>query len=77
MSLAAVVTLVAVGVAVAFVALALWRVIVNLTYVTNRLDEAYGVVRDIPRLTGPVPEVIASVNGNLRPVRERAERLGR
>lgn len=77
MPLAAWVMLIAVGIVVAFIALALIRVIVNLTHVTTRLDKTIDVVGRIPNFTRPVPEVLSSVNGNLDPVRKRAEQLGR
>lgn len=77
MPLAGWVTLIAVVVTVAFVALALIRVIINLTHVTHTLDEGFSIVNDIPNLTRPVPEVISSVNTNLAPVRQRAESVPR
>lgn len=77
MPLAAWVMLIAVGIAVAFIALALLRVIVNLSHVTTRLDKTIDVVGRIPNFTRPVPEVLSSVNGNLEPVRKRAEQLDR
>lgn len=77
MPLAAWVMLIAVGIVVAFIALALIRVIVNLSHVTTRLDKTIDVVGRIPNFTRPVPEVLSSVNGNLDPVRKRAEQLGR
>lgn len=77
MPLAGWVTLIAVVVTVAFVALALIRVIINLTHVTHTLDEGFDIVSDIPNLTRPVPEVISSVNTNLAPVRQRAESVPR
>lgn len=77
MPLPAWVMLIAVLVAVAFIALALIRVIVNLNHVTARLDKTIDVVGRIPNFTRPVPQVLASVNSNLDPVRKRAESLGR
>lgn len=77
MPLAAWVMLIAVGVVVAFIALALIRVIINLSHVTTRLDKTIDVVGRLPNFTRPVPEVLSSVNGNLDPVRKRAESLGR
>lgn len=77
MHLAAWVMLIAIVVTVAFIALALIRVIINLTHVTHTLDRGYDVVADIPNLTRPVPEVISSVNTNLAPVRQRAESIPR
>lgn len=77
MPLAAWVMLIAVAVVVAFIALALIRVIVNLNHVTARLDKTIDVVGRIPNFTRPVPDVLSSVNANLQPVRQRAESLGR
>lgn len=77
MPLAAWVMLIAVGLVVAFIALALIRVIVNLSHVTTRLDKTIDVVGRIPNFTRPVPEVLSSVNGNLELVRKRAEQLDR
>lgn len=77
MHLAAWVMLILIVVTVAFIALALIRVIINLTHVTNTLDRGYDVVADIPNLTRPVPGTISSVNTNLTPVRQRAESVPR
>lgn len=77
MPLAAWVTILAVLVVVAFVALALIRVVTNLDHVIWKLDDTIDVVSRIPSLTRVVPGVLTSVNNNLDPVRRASEQLGR
>lgn len=77
MPLAAWVTLLAVALAVAFIALALFRVIVHLRHVSFTLGTVIVGVRAIAHQTRTVPSVIQSVNVNLKPVRDGVEALGR
>lgn len=69
------VTLLAVALIVAALALALTRVIINLRHVSFTLGTVIAGVRAIARQTSTVPEVITNVNNNLRPVRQKVESI--
>lgn len=69
------VTLVIATLIIAAAALGLFRVIMHLRAVTGALDGVVGGVDLIAQRTAPVPEVVPSVNENLRPVREFCEAI--
>jgi hypothetical protein len=58
---------------VATAALALFRVIFHLRAVRRSLDALLGGVRVVAQRTSTVPEVLPSVNANLKPVRDFCE----
>lgn len=67
------VTLVIAAVIIAVIAIALLRVIINLRHVAFTLGSVIVGVRAIAMQTSTVPEVIPSVNANLKPVRDFCE----
>lgn len=73
MPLVAWVTLILSAVAIAVVAIALLRVIFHLKAVAFTLGSVIVGVRAIAHQTRTVPEVIPSVNANLKPVRDWSE----
>jgi uncharacterized protein YoxC len=73
MPLVAWVTLALAAVVIAIVAVALLRVIFHLKEVHFTLGAVVVGVRAIAHQTRTVPEVIPSVNANLKPVREWTE----
>lgn len=73
MPLVAWVTLILAAIAIAFVALALLRVIFHLKAVSFTLGSVIVGVRAIAHQTRTVPEVVPSVNANLKPVRDWSE----
>jgi hypothetical protein len=73
MPLVAWVTLILSAVAIAVVAIALLRVIWHLKAVSFTLGSVIVGVRAIAHQTRTVPEVIPSVNANLKPVRDWAD----
>lgn len=75
MPLAAWVTLLAVALIVAVVALSLLRVISQLKHVSWTLGAVIVGVNAIAYQTRTVPEVLPSVNANLAPVRSMAEQV--
>jgi hypothetical protein len=75
MPLAAWVTLLAIALIVAVVALSLLRVISQLKHVSWTLGAVIVGVNAIAYQTRTVPEVIPSVNDNLAPVRAMAEQV--
>jgi hypothetical protein len=75
MPLAAWVTLLAIALIVAVVALSLLRVISQLRHVSWTLGAVIVGVNAIAYQTRTVPEVIPSVNDNLAPVRAMAEQV--
>ncbi|MEX2324155.1 MAG: hypothetical protein WD576_00255 [Nitriliruptoraceae bacterium] len=72
MPTAAIVTLVLAGLIIAAAALGLIRVILHLVAVHRSLDALDGGVQAIVARTNTVPEVVASVNAHLEPVRDFA-----
>jgi uncharacterized protein YoxC len=75
MPLAAWVTLLAIALIVAVVAISLLRVISQLKHVSWTLGAVIVGVNAIAYQTRTVPEVIPSVNANLAPVRAMAEQV--
>ncbi|MDQ4010257.1 MAG: hypothetical protein M3228_06045 [Actinomycetota bacterium] len=75
MPLVAWVTLLAIALIVAVVALSLLRVIAQLKHVSWTLGAVIVGVNAIAYQTRTVPEVIPSVNANLAPVRSMAEQV--
>ena len=75
MPLAAWVTLLAVALIVAYLAVNLLRVILDLKHVTWTLGAIIVGVRAIAYQTRNVSEVIPSVNANLAPVRSMVEQV--
>jgi hypothetical protein len=75
MPLVAWVTLLAIALIVAVVALSLLRVISQLKHVSWTLGAVIVGVNAIAYQTRTVPEVIPSVNANLAPVRAMAEQV--
>lgn len=75
MPAAAWVTLLAVALIVGYLAINLYRVIVDLKQVTWTLGAIIVGVRAIAYQTRNVSEVIPNVNANLAPVRSMAERI--
>lgn len=75
MPAAAVVTLVIATLIVAAAALGLIRVIGHLRAVLATLSTLTGGVAVITEKTATVPEVVASVNANLKPVNDFAESI--
>jgi uncharacterized protein YoxC len=75
MPLVAWVTLLAIALIVAVVALSLLRVISQLKHVSWTLGAVIVGVNAIAYQTRTVPEVIPSVNANLAPVRSMAEQV--
>jgi uncharacterized protein YoxC len=75
MPLVAWVTLLAIALIVAVVALSLLRVISQLKHVSWTLGAIIVGVNAIAYQTRTVPEVIPSVNANLAPVRSMAEQV--
>ncbi len=75
MPLAAWVTLLAIALIVAVVAVSLLRVISQLKHVSWTLGAVIVGVNAIAYQTRTVPEVIPSVNANLAPVRAMAEQV--
>lgn len=73
MPLAAWVTLLITAVIVGYLAINLFRVIMDLKHITWTLGTIIVGVRAIAYQTRTVPEVIPSVNQNLTPVRNMAE----
>lgn len=69
------VTLLGVALAVASIALALTRVIIDLRHVSFTLGTVIAGVRAIARQTRTVPGVLQSVNSNLAPVRNKVESI--
>ena len=67
------VTVVIAAVIIAVAALGLLRVIFHLRAVTATLDDVIGGVGVIADRTSTVPEVLPSVNANLKPVRDFCE----
>jgi hypothetical protein len=67
------VTLVAAALIIGLTAVALLRVILHLRHVTHTLDAVIGGVESVADRTSTVPARLASVNANLKPVREWAE----
>jgi hypothetical protein len=67
------VTLVAAALIIAATALALLRVIINLRHVHTTLGAVVAGVRSIADRTSTVPARLASVNANLKPVRDWTE----
>lgn len=67
------VTLVAAALIIAITAVGLLRVIVHLRHVTGTLDAVIGGVESIADRTSTVPARLASVNANLKPVRDWSE----
>ncbi|MCA1675816.1 MAG: hypothetical protein LC799_27790 [Actinobacteria bacterium] len=75
MPAAAWVTLLVTALIVAYVAISLYRVILDLKHVTWTLGAIIVGVRAIAYQTRNVSEVIPSVNKNLAPVRSMAEQV--
>ncbi|MDQ4094400.1 MAG: hypothetical protein M3143_13735 [Actinomycetota bacterium] len=75
MPLVAWVTLLAIALIVAVVAISLLRVIFQLKHVSWTLGAVIVGVNAIAYQTRTVPEVIPSVNANLAPVRAMAEQV--
>ncbi|HEY7047991.1 MAG TPA: hypothetical protein VH373_12275 [Jatrophihabitantaceae bacterium] len=73
MPAAAIVTLVLAFLIVAVAAVGLLRVIIHLWVVRRTLGEVLGGVRLVAQQTSTVPEVLPSVNANLKPVRDFCE----
>ena len=71
----AVVTLVITALIVAAAALGLLRVIFHLRAVGQTLNAVIGGVQVIAQRTSAVPPVVASVNANLKPVRDFCESI--
>lgn len=69
------VTLLGVALAVASIALALTRVIIDLRHVSFTLGTVIAGVRAIARQTRTVPGVLQNVNSNLAPVRNKVESI--
>jgi hypothetical protein len=72
---AAWVTLIITALIIAAAALGLLRVIFHLRAVRGTLGAVIGGVDAVARLTRPVPEILPSVNGNLKPVRDFCESI--
>jgi hypothetical protein len=75
MPAAAVVTLVIAGLIIAAAALGLIRVIGHLMAVRQTLGTVIVGVAVVAHQTRTVPESVASVNGNLKPVRDFCESI--
>ena len=75
MPLAAWVTLLATALIVGYLAINLFRVIMDLRHITWTLGAVIVGVRAIAYQTRTVPEVIPSVNENLGPVRAMADQV--
>ncbi len=75
MPLVAWVTLALAAVIIAVIAIALIRVIVNLRHVAYTLATVVVGGRAIAMQTDAVPGALASVNANLKPVREFTEQI--
>lgn len=75
MPLAAWVTLLAVALVVGYLAINLFRVIMDLKHVSWTLGTIIVGVRAIAYQTRTVPEVIPNVNRNLAPVRAMADQV--
>jgi hypothetical protein len=56
-----------------FAAVGLLRVILHLRHVRDTLRAVTGGVRVVAERTAPVPAALASVNANLKPVRDFCE----
>lgn len=67
------VTIVIAVLIIAAAALGLFRVIMHLVAVRRTLGEVVDAVGVVARRTDPVPEVLGSVNDNLKPVRDFCE----
>ncbi len=75
MPAAAWVTLAITALIIAAAALGLMRVIFHLKAVKATLGAVIGGVAAVAELTRPVPEVVPSVNANLKPVRDFCESI--
>jgi hypothetical protein len=75
MPAAAVVTLVLATLIIAAAALGLIRVILHLVATRKTLAALIGGVQVVAEKTRPVPEVLPSVNANLKPVRDFCESI--
>ena len=75
MPAAAIVTLVLAGLIIAAAAVGLIRVIGHLTATLKTLQALTGGVQVVADKTSTVPEVVASVNANLKPVSDFAESI--
>ena len=75
MPAAAVVTLVLAALIIAAAALGLIRVIGHLVATRRTLATLIGGVAVVAEKTRPVPEVLPSVNANLKPVRDFCESI--
>ena len=75
MPAAAWVTLAITALIIAAAALGLMRVIFHLRAVKATLGAVIGGVGAVAELTRPVPEVVPSVNANLKPVRDFCESI--
>ena len=75
MPVAAWVTIVIAGLIIAAAALGLIRVIVHLVAVHQTLGALLGGVQVVADKTRPVPGALASVNANLKPVRDFCESI--
>ena len=73
MPAAAWMTIIVAAVIVAFVALALVRVIFHLRAVRSTLASVIGGVEAVADRTSTVPEALTSVNSSLKPVRDFCE----
>ena len=75
MHAAAVVTLIITGLIVAAAALGLFRVILHLKAIRQTLGTVIVGVQVVAHQTRTVPEVLPSVNANLKPVRDFCESI--
>jgi hypothetical protein len=75
MHAAAVVTLIITGLIVAAAALGLFRVILHLMAIRQTLGTVIVGVMVVAHQTRTVPEVLPSVNANLKPVRDFCESI--
>lgn len=75
MPAAAVVTLVLATLIIAAAALGLIRVILHLVATRKTLAALIGGVQVVAEKTRPVPQVLPSVNANLKPVRDFCESI--
>jgi hypothetical protein len=75
MHAAALVTLIITGLIVAAAALGLFRVILHLKAIRQTLGTVIVGVQVVAHQTRTVPEVLPSVNANLKPVRDFCESI--
>ena len=75
MHAAALVTLIITGLIVAAAALGLFRVILHLMAIRQTLGTVIVGVQVVAHQTRTVPEVLPSVNANLKPVRDFCESI--